>query len=224
MNLQKHDRLWSFQGGEWDEYLFLKPLKSHLNDNKNKFKVKNVMQDGYQGKGRTCSYWPMNEWGLCSGANFHVSPHSISPFSRSCSQRIHFLMIFAVSEQMPEATPHLFCWLEFKANKFLTVGPLKMEFLSRNPDIVQIYNAFSDKEIRESILTEANSFNGDGEERITKAISVMTGLQRAPFVDRSEKTQVVSYVPGGHQALHVDSVRIHWSVITQLFTIGQTCQ
>ena len=56
-------------------------------------------------------------------------------------------------QQTPEASSHLFCWLEFKANQVFAIGPLKMEFLSRNPDVVQIHDAFSEKQMNETMLT-----------------------------------------------------------------------
>lgn len=57
-------------------------------------------------------------------------------------------------EQAQNVPPDSFCWLEFKVNKVFTIGPLKMEFLSRDPDVVEIHEAFGESDLNE-ILGES---------------------------------------------------------------------
>ena len=147
----------------------------------------------------------------------------------------HWCKILLFSQQNTEASSHLFCWLEFKIHNVFSIGPLKMEFLSRNPDVVQIYGAFSEKEISDLVLeagglkpssvvdlknksgdglkldssrTSSNTFlkNWDASElRINRKVQAMTGLRTIEVTAR-EEAQVANYVPGGHYEFHVDSV------------------
>ena len=85
-----------------------------------------------------------------------------------------------------------------------------MEFLSRNPDIVQIHDAFSDEEVAEIVPRGREpkpSVSGDTvEKRMNRKIETMTGLQSTE-ISRVEQAPVVNnYVPGGHSEFHVDSV------------------
>ena len=57
---------------------------------------------------------------------------------------------------------HLFCWLEANIHKFYTIGPLKMEFLSRSPDVIQIYGAVTEKETEKIILSSENHLAASG--------------------------------------------------------------
>ncbi|CAG7732016.1 unnamed protein product, partial [Allacma fusca] len=47
----------------------------------------------------------------------------------------------------------LFCWYEFKIHPMFEIGPKKMEFLSRDPDILQVYDILNGKDM-EMILSE----------------------------------------------------------------------
>ena len=120
------------------------------------------------------------------------------------------------------------------------IGPLKMEFLSRNPDIVQIYDAFSDKQIDEIItelgelspslivdltnatgglmitdprrLSSGKNLDPDSfaEKRINRKVALMTGLQSIQKTAK-EEAQVINYVIGGHFESHRDSVCFNYS-------------
>ena len=115
------------------------------------------------------------------------------------------------------------------------MGPLKMEFLTRNPDVVQIYDAFSESEIEEiivdagglrpSTVVDLKNKSGDGtkpdssrsssntflkpwdlsEKRLNRKVQAMTGLHSIKM-SAKEEAQVANYVPGGHYEFHVDSV------------------
>ena len=131
----QHSWRWE-NGGLYDQNLFTRPLKSSfIGDNEElrskDVKAREALEARYAGKGLNCSFWPINMWGLCSGKNIHRGVASAA----------------------------LFCWLEFKAHKIFTVGPLKVEFLSRNPDIVQIYDAFSNVKVSADISNRTDSMS-----------------------------------------------------------------
>ena len=96
---------------------------------------------------------------------------------------------------------------------------MRMEFLSRNPDIVQIYDAFSEKEVAEivnrgeepkpSVIVDFKHNLGPQdtmESRMNRKIEVMTGLQSTQVSGVEQAPVINSYVPGGHAEFHVDSV------------------
>ena len=37
--------------------------------------VREALKTQFAGKGRNCSYWPINYWGLCSGESLRVSQY-----------------------------------------------------------------------------------------------------------------------------------------------------
>ena len=109
-----------------------------------------------------------------------------------------------------------------------------MELLTRNPDFVQIYDAFSEKEVAEIVsaaadlnpfvLNVANStevpdlldpFRSSStkllkqedmvEKILNRKVETMTGL-RSTDLSSNEETLVVSYMPGGHLKWHTDPV------------------
>ena len=134
--------------------------------------------------------------------------------------------------QTPEASSHLFCWLEFKVSRIWTLGPLKMEFLSRNPDVVQIHQAFAGSDVT-GIMTEIGDIlncsvdaKTDGpmiikwlldssssfslshviEEGINKKVEAMTGL-RSSETSASDPAIVMNHLPGGLlEHIHTDLV------------------
>ena len=70
-----------------------------------------------------------------------------------------------------------------------------MEFLSRNPDIVQIHAAFP-------TATEEMD-----EELVNRKVGAITGLQTVNEIS-TEPTEIVSHIPGGNNDIHVDSVSL----------------
>ena len=82
-----------------------------------------------------------------------------------------------------------------------------MEFLSRNPDVVQIHGSFTEVEMKEAGSSE--DLSGPNltiiEDRITKKLEAMAGLHTAG-PSTMEARKVVSHIPGGHTDVHVDSV------------------
>ena len=100
---------------------------------------------------------------------------------------------------------HLFCWHEFRVNKHFTICPLKMEFLSRNPDVVQVHEAFSHAEV---VAISATDFSSDvvnsTKHQIDQKLGSLTGLEaRGP-----DTVQLVSHLPGGHSDIHIDFVSL----------------
>ena len=103
---------------------------------------------------------------------------------------------------------HLFCWHEFKANKFFAIGPLKMEFLSRNPDVVQVHHVFSDGEVEEISASNFHAVGADSTKARSKIKQKLSGLQaQGPDV-----VGIVSHLPGGHSETHMDAVRLEFIV------------
>ena len=43
----------------------------------------------------------------------------------------------------------MFCWREFKSHPVYSIGPLNIEFLSRNPDIIRVYDFLGDQMLEE---------------------------------------------------------------------------
>ena len=68
-----------------------------------------------------------------------------------------------------------------------------MEFLSRNPDVVQIHAAFT------------AGTDGMNEGEINKKVAAITGLQTLNPA-ATESIEVVNHIPGGSNEIHVDSV------------------
>ena len=75
-------------------------------------------------------------------------------------------------------------------NKMYAIGPLKLEFISRNPDIVQIHDAFTEAELKETAVSVHST-----------KIEAMTGLKSG-----SNETEEMSHLPGGQTDIHVESV------------------
>ena len=107
---------------------------------------------------------------------------------------------------MPKASAHLFCWHEFKVNKVFTIGALRMEFLSRHPDIVQVHDAFSNTELGEASGSKAfPHVNSQTEHVIQQKVKQMTGFV-TEGARAADPTLVVSHFPGGRTELSVDLV------------------
>lgn len=81
-----------------------------------------------------------------------------------------------------------------------------MEFLSRNPDIVQVHNAFSETEVAEA--SASNLFpwvTSETDSEIEKKLGMMTGLvTKGPRA--ADPTILVSHLPGGHSDISADTV------------------
>ena len=110
-----------------------------------------------------------------------------------------------------------------------------MEFLTRNPDFVQIHDAFSEKEVAEMVSAAgdlspvvtnnvANSTeraylldplrssstsllkpNDTAEKNLNRKVETMTGL-RSTDLSSKEEAKIASYMPGGHFEYHTDPV------------------
>ena len=64
---------------------FTKPLLSlESMRRKENQKVRNVLYEKYAGRGRNCSYWEVNYWGLCRGAKLLVSCLFVCLFKPLC--------------------------------------------------------------------------------------------------------------------------------------------
>ena len=154
------------------------------NENVNARKMLKVK---HAGKGRNCSYWPVNIWALCSGENLQVRGAILLHHAKTC---ILFL-------QKPEVSKHLFCWLESEADSFLKIAPLKIEFLSRNPDVVQIHQAFQ---------TETVVKNSEVVVRNLQVI--LTGPERRGNLDvedTGEPVRISQFLPGVPTETQVDA-------------------
>ncbi|CAG7730130.1 unnamed protein product [Allacma fusca] len=98
------------------------------NDSKNAIKLQSLQYEAFKGKkGKRDKYYQVNYLGLCSGRHF----------------------------QTDEEKLQLFCWNEFKIHPSFRIGPIKMEFWARNPDIVQIYEILHESEI-ETIISDTS--------------------------------------------------------------------
>ena len=116
------------------------------------------------------------------------------------------------------------------------IGPLKMEFLSRNPDIVQLHEIFSETGIHKlifrvnklepSTVSDEDDKSGQGVKLDSMRTSFQTrvndvgvkllrsSLRKVEHLTglsvmkatAGEQTQVVAYTVGGHYDIHHDSV------------------
>ena len=69
-----------------EAYFFTKPLLSLESMKRGKTqKVSNALYEKYVGKGRNSSYWEVNYWGLCRGANLLVSCRVLGPSQSFCA-------------------------------------------------------------------------------------------------------------------------------------------
>ncbi|CAG7833030.1 unnamed protein product, partial [Allacma fusca] len=93
-------------------------------DRRNATKLRTLQWEEYKGM-KENFYVNINYLGLCSGENL----------------------------QTEKEKSQLFCWYEFKMHLSLTVGPMRLEFLSRDPDVVQIYEVLHEWEIQ-TMLTD----------------------------------------------------------------------
>ncbi|CAG7728742.1 unnamed protein product [Allacma fusca] len=128
-------------------------------DSKRAQKDRNIQYNKFKGN-RENSHDNINYWGLCSGENY----------------------------QTEEEKSFLFCWLEFKLHPGLTIGPLKMEFLARNPDVVQVYDILEDKHM-DTIISEAKKIeagSGSLKESFGEASPHPGCLVQAEFVVGSD--------------------------------------
>ena len=66
-----------------------------------------------------------------------------------------------MSFQTEEEKSHLFCWLEYKINLYYLIGPVKMELLSRDPDILQVYNVLGEDAMEDVKARTAGSLYRD---------------------------------------------------------------
>ena len=81
-----------------------------------------------------------------------------------------------------------------------------MEFLSRNPDVVQVHNALSDAEATEMSASTADAGNHSKTEfQVSQKLAAITGLHTTG-PSASDPMELHSYLPGGHAETHVDSV------------------
>ncbi|CAG7819254.1 unnamed protein product [Allacma fusca] len=120
--------------GYFDEDLFLDLEPTFFNreishvpqDSRNATKIRNIQLETFKGNNERY-YKDLNFLRLCSGQTQPVNNES-----------------------------ELFCWYELKTHLSLTIGPMKMEFLSRDPDVVQIYEVLHDKEMQ-PILDDTSS-------------------------------------------------------------------
>ncbi|CAG7826179.1 unnamed protein product [Allacma fusca] len=133
-------------------------------------------------------------------------------------------------------TSNLFCWLESKNHPTWTIRPLKMELLSLEPDIIQVYDILNDSLIEATLAqTRPNMVSSKVVDRydpklsqisttrtsrqswlsdwydpqfsyFSKTVERITGLV-ATTQTSSEKLQVLSYSFGGHYYPHVDALR-----------------
>ena len=88
-----------------------------------------------------------------------------------------------------------------------------MEFLSRNPDVVQVHYAFSDAEVTDmSALTADGGGRSNTEFHVGRKLAAITGLQTTG-PSASDPMELHSYLPGGHAETHVDSVIATLSVL-----------
>ena len=89
-----------------------------------------------------------------------------------------------------------------------------MEFLSRNPDAVQVHSAFSNPELAE--LSAASVPPGvvstRTEHLIGQKLEAITGLQ-ATRPSAADPAELVHHLPGGNVEAHVDTVSTLRAVI-----------
>ncbi|CAG7674968.1 unnamed protein product, partial [Allacma fusca] len=110
-----------------DDRFFSRKLRAHVpQDHKRAQRLRSIQLENNGGK-RQKLYEKLNYVGLCSGQNY----------------------------QTEDEKSNLICWLEFKLHPGLAIGPIKMQLLARNPDIVQIYEFIGDKETRKLALSSS---------------------------------------------------------------------
>ena len=80
-----------------------------------------------------------------------------------------------------------------------------MELLSRNPDVVQVHDAFSDAEVSAMSASNSDSASTNMEHLIEQRLEALTGLQTRGR-GASNEVQLLNHLPGGHIEVHVDSV------------------
>ena len=105
--------------------------------------------------------------------------------------------------QKPEISSHLFCWHEFKVNKIFTIGPLKMEFLSRNPDVVQAHDVLSHAEVMEMRTSILGTSSNERAQQIEQKLGALSGLRTH---HGSDAVQVTEHLPGEDSETHMDFV------------------
>ncbi|CAG7815688.1 unnamed protein product [Allacma fusca] len=110
-----------------DPFFFSRRIRKIPKDSKNAQKIRNIQIQKFKGK-RGKSNENINYLGLCSGENLQTEIEK----------------------------SFLFCWNEFQIHPIFMIGPMKMEFLSRNPDVIQIYELFNDNKWFESTLNKPN--------------------------------------------------------------------
>ncbi|CAG7728741.1 unnamed protein product [Allacma fusca] len=139
-------------------------------DSKMAQKVRNMQYNKFKGK-RGKSNENFNYWGLCSGNNF----------------------------QTDEEKSFLFCWLEFKLHPGLTIGPLKLEFLARNPDVLQVYDILEDKQL-EALISDAKKIKAG-----SNSVKTMRG-QTNPRSKHLSNAEVISWPDGSHENVFSEKI------------------
>ena len=61
--------------------------------------------------------------------------------------------------QTEEEKSRLFCWFEWSTHPFYLIGPLRMEFESRDPEIIRIYNVTTDAEVAQLKVIAPQFYN-----------------------------------------------------------------
>ncbi|CAG7838078.1 unnamed protein product [Allacma fusca] len=146
---------------------FDRELKHIPGDSKTAKKVHTILYETLQGKQSVAAsvprtnYW--RHWALCSGKNF----------------------------QTEEEKSQLFCWYEFKAHPRFQIGPVKMEFLNRDPDMVQIYEILSEKETLDLIRNTSATMLPSSVQHIDMPIRED---QLDPY-EKKSRTSVNSWLP-----------------------------
>ncbi|CAG7728374.1 unnamed protein product, partial [Allacma fusca] len=174
---------------------FTRKIRAHIPGDSKTVRTKRTdLYEFCKGK-REPMYNLVQFWGLCSGKKL----------------------------QTEKEKSYLFCWYEFKIHASFAIGPIKMEFLTRNPDVVQMYEVLQES-ITDTIKLETGSrmresgvvgmgitssrlsvtawYSGAHNDALKQKIGRLTGLNLAPNDD--EKFQVVSYATGGQYEPHMD--------------------
>ncbi|CAG7720789.1 unnamed protein product, partial [Allacma fusca] len=108
--------------------------------------------------------------------------------------------IWTATDETEEEKSFLFCWLEFKLHPGLTIGPLRMEFLARNPDIVQAYEILQDKQL-ETIISDARKIVGG-----LGSIKKDKG-QASPHSKRLSQAEVIAWTDDASGNVLSDKIR-----------------
>ncbi|CAG7785312.1 unnamed protein product [Allacma fusca] len=120
-------------------------------DSKNATKLRDLQYKAFKGN-KQKMYSRINYFGLCSGDHL----------------------------QTEREKAMLFCWNEFKIHPSYVIGPVKMEFLSQHPDIIQMYDILSEEEMG-SIISESD-------DRLEPASSTFVGYNTASFSHHISQT------------------------------------